>query len=238
MQRDFLALLIVWVGVFTILTIPVSFQLRPRFFIVVFAIPFISLGLFFEYLEERINRRHAAILSILITAGIITWNTHGTYAWFKEQAISQKKAVIVKRTLILKAKDGVTLGQLQRATDWMYAQHKSGTTLYYYIKPEHVRPINFLLHEKSDKNLDFATMVINENPHAQYFAVLPTDGNLDDVIAKYGQNIRVLAQQQFGQLTVYELDFPGRAVSNTFKLKKTVNTEDRIYWKDVFGSGK
>jgi len=35
-KRDFLVLLIVWIGVFTILTIPVSFQLRPRFFIVVF----------------------------------------------------------------------------------------------------------------------------------------------------------------------------------------------------------
>ena len=38
MQKDFLIMLIMWVGVFSVLTIPVSFQLRPRFFIVGFCL--------------------------------------------------------------------------------------------------------------------------------------------------------------------------------------------------------
>ncbi|MDD5397111.1 MAG: phospholipid carrier-dependent glycosyltransferase [Candidatus Moranbacteria bacterium] len=236
-KKDFLILLAVWVAVFTILTVPVAFQLRPRFFIVVFAIPFISLGLFFEYLEEKMNRKNAILLAVLLTAGVIGWNTHGTLAWFKEQADSQKKAVIVKRTLILKAKDGVTLGQLQGVTDWMYSRHKQGDTLYYYVKPEHVRPITFLLHEKRDQNLVSTTMTINNDPNAQYFAVVPTKNGLEPLFSKYPNNkISVVAQQQFGQLTVFEVAIGDRSTSATFRFNKSSSKkDDRIYWKDVFG---
>jgi predicted membrane-bound mannosyltransferase len=233
LQRDFLAMLLIWVGVFSILTIPVAFQLRPRFFIVVFAIPFIFLGLAFEFFEEKLKKEQAIALAILFTVGIVAWNSHGTYAWFKEQASSQKKALEVKRTLILKAKDGVTLSQLQGVTDWMYGRRKEGWTLYYYVKPEHVRPIDFLLLEKKDKNLNFVTMRIDQNPKAQFFAITPAKNGLDDVYAKYGRDVAVIASQQFGQLTVYEINFTNRVVSADFKFKKSKDSEDRIYWKDV-----
>lgn len=234
LQKDFLFLLISWVGVYTILTIPVSFQLRPRFFIVVFAIPFIFLGLIFEFLEEKFKKKYAIIASILITAGIIGLNSHGTYAWFKEQANSQKKVVDVKRTLILKAKDGVTLGQLKGVTDWMYGRLSSGNDLYYYVKPEHVRPIDFLLKQKKDKNLNFGTLKIDANSHVQFFAIVPADNGIESVNEKYKAEAVEIASQQFGQLKVYEITFPSRITSDTFKLKHKRQTEDRIFWKDVF----
>ncbi|MEI7749543.1 MAG: phospholipid carrier-dependent glycosyltransferase [Candidatus Moraniibacteriota bacterium] len=234
-ERDFLVLLIAWVAVFTILTVPVSFQLRPRFFIVVFAIPFIFLGLVFEYLGERLNVKVAIALAFLLTAGIIGWNSHGTYAWFKEQEKSQKSAFIVKRTLILKAKDGVTLGELQGATDWMYGRHQEGSTLYYYVKPEHVRPIEYLLYSKHDDSLDFATMASKTDPQAQFFAVTPAKNGLAPVTKKFGNSISVIASQQFGQLMVYELNFPDRVIEAKYSFNKSKTKTDRVFWKDVFG---
>ena len=236
MKRDFLALLIFWVAVFTILTVPVSFQLRPRFFIVVFAIPFIALGLLFEYLDEKMKKDYAIALSLLMAIGIISWNAYGTNEWFKEQASSQKKSSIVKRTLILKAKDGVTLGELQGVTDWMYAHHNAGSTLYYYVKPEHVRPITFLLYEKHDLNLVSMPMAINADPNAQYFAVTPAKNGIEPVLAKYPKNdVTVIAKQQFGQLLVSEIAVNNRSVSPTFRFNKSAKKTDRIFWKDVLG---
>ena len=200
---SFLALILIWVGVFSILTIPVSFQLRPRFFIVVFAIPFIFLGLLYEYLQEKLKYKQALALAILITIGIMAWNSHGTYEWFKEQAKSQKESFIVKRTLILKNKDGVTLGQLQGAADWIYARREKGENLYYYVKPEHVRPINYLLIEKQDKNLNFSNMKINEDPNAQYFAITPVKSGLSPITKKFGPDIAVISSQQFGQSHIF-----------------------------------
>ncbi|MEI7891307.1 MAG: phospholipid carrier-dependent glycosyltransferase [bacterium] len=235
-KRDFLILVVAWLAVFTILTIPVAFQLRPRFFIVVFAIPFIFLGFIFEYFDEKTSKKQAALLAILITAIIIAWNTNGTRAWFKEQASSQKKDVDVKRTLILKAKDGVTLGQLKGVADWMYSRHQKDSTMYFYVKPEHVRPITFLLRQKHDFDLVAKTMTINADPKAQYFAITPVKNALEPLYSKYpDNNISVIAQQQFGQLLVSEVAVNDRSVSPSFRFNKSSRKEDRIFWKDVFG---
>ncbi|MEI7621381.1 MAG: phospholipid carrier-dependent glycosyltransferase, partial [Candidatus Moraniibacteriota bacterium] len=234
-QRDFLVLLTAWVVVFTILTVPVAFQLRPRFFIVVFAVPFICLGLLFEYLKEKLQIKQAIAISILTAAAIITWNSYGTYAWFKEQAKSQKSSFIVKRTLILKAKDGVTLGQLQGVTDWMYGRRQAGATLYYYVKPEHVRPLEFLFSNKHDAALKVATMTTKTDPQAQFFAVTPTKNELAPVTKKFGEQITAIASKQFGQLTVFELNFPNRTVVADYKFNKAKTKTDRVFWKDVLG---
>lgn len=233
LKKDFLALLIFWSGIFFILTVPVSFQLRPRFFIVVFAIPFLFSGLIFEYLEERFPKKHMFVLFLLFTLGIVGWNTKGTMAWFKEQAKSQIGTPTIKRTLILKAKDGVTLGQLQGVTDWMYTRHVQGDTLYYYVKPEHERPIEFLLGDKRDTKLHATTMKMSEDPHAQFFAVTPTKSGITPFTKKFGTNITVIDSKQFGQLTVYEVTFPNRVVSESFQFKKSKTTEDRLFWKDI-----
>jgi hypothetical protein len=235
-KRNFLVLLMIWIGVFFILTIPISFQLRPRFFIVVFAVPFIFLGLLFEFLENRYGKK-MFFVALLVTMAIIISNMYGTYAWFSEQSASQNSRIKVKRTLILKAKDGVTLGELQRVADFIYIKHKEGANIYYYVKPEHERPIQYLLEEKHDPNFNFSTLKINKDPNAQYFAIVPDkkDG-LDSVGDKYKLDFDVLSREKVGQLLVAEINFPTRAVSAEFKVKKDSGSEDRLFWKDVFGT--
>lgn len=235
LKKDFLTLLLIWIGVYFVLMIPVSFQLRPRFFIVVFAAPFILLGLIYKYLEEKIEYKKAFLGTMLITAGIIGWNVYGTYAWFKEQANSQEKTTVIERSLILKAKDGVLLWHLQNASDWMYAHHEKGKTLYYYVKPEHVRPIDYLLYKKYDKNLIFETMKINEDPNAEYFAITPSKNGLESVTKKFGNDITLLEQKQFGQLLVSKVLVNNRDVSTNFRFNRPKTKTDRFFWKDVFG---
>lgn len=238
LRKDFLTLLLVWIGVYFILMIPVSFQLRPRFFIVVFAVPFILLGLIYEYLAEKLGRKKAIGTAIFISALVIAWNLYGTYAWFSEQAESQKETTEIKRSLILKAKDGVLLWHLQSAADWMYAHHEKGKNLYYYVKPEHVRPMDYLLYEKRDNNLVVETMKINEDPNAEYFAITPTKNGLEPVYKKFGKNISIIEQKEFGQIMVSKISITGREVSENFKINKKDSGEDRLFWKDVFTKSK
>ncbi len=233
-KRDFLWLVVVWTVVFTVLTVPVAYQLRPRFFLVVFLIPFIALGFFFQYLEEK-HRKYSAGLIALIFVGILAANANGTYAWFKEQANSQTKAFPVKRTLILKVKDGVTLGELQGVTDYMYGRRKNGATIYYYVKPEHVRPIEYLFYEKNDPTLKYGTLKLNGDPNAQFFAIVPAKSGLDPITKKFGDNFSVIAHKQFGQLMVYELSFTNRNININFRFNKKSGSTDRVFWKDVFG---
>lgn len=233
LMRDFLMLTLLWFAVFSVLTLPVAFQLRPRFYIVVFALPFIFLGFLYTFLEERFGRR-GYIASVFITGIILAMNIYGTALWFGEQAKAQHTLVDTKRTLILKAKDGVTLGQLQRVTDWMYDRHREGAWLYFYVKPEHVRPLQFLLYAKHDKSLQFTTLKITPEPNVQYFAVTPAKNKLEAVEKKFGSDFTVIAQEQFGQLLVSEIYFPNRIISDSYRFNKKNGANDRIFWNDVF----
>ena len=233
-QRDFLRLFLIWMGVFFILTIPVSFQLRPRFFIVVFAIPFIALGLIYQFLEEKYSRK-ILIVPLLATVGILLYNARGTVAWFSEQQKSQIGSVDIERTLILKTKDGVTLGQLQRIVDYMYSRRKPGANIYYYVKPEHVAPVRYLLELKKDPQMNISPLKVNDDPNAQYFAIAPADNSLDSLYTKLEGNFNVLSSEQFGQLKVYEVDFVGRKISGNFRFNKNGGRTDRLFWQDIFG---
>jgi hypothetical protein len=235
MKRDFLWLVLIWFSVFSILTVPVSFQLRPRFFLVVFLIPFIFLGLLYQFLEEKFGKK-ALYASGIITAAVLLSNATGIQSWFKEQADSQSKRVSVKRTLILKTKDGVTLGQLKGAADYIYANRKNDNNIYFYVKPEHVRPFQYLFYSKNDLTLHYYTLKLNEDPKAQYFAIVPAKKDAIGVITKkYGDTFDVVSQKQFGQLMVFEINFRNRNISSDFRFNKEAGKTDRIFWKDVFG---
>jgi hypothetical protein len=236
-KKDFLILLISWFTVFVILSIPVAYQLRPRFFILVFSIPFVFLGLLFEFLEEKFKKYVSLGLIFLITASILFLNGYGTYVWFKEQKNAQVKSTTIKRTLILKNKDGVTLEQLQKTVDYMYQHKKTGAVIYYYVKPEHVSPIKYLFRQKqmNDPSLNFSPLKINDDPNAQYFGIVPYDSGTKSIENKFGQNYNIASEARFGQLKVYEINLPNRNISANFRFNRERGITDRIFWKDVFG---
>ena len=235
LERDFAMLLLIWFAVFFLLSIPFAYQLRPRFYIVVFPLPFLFIGLVCRYLEEHFGKK-ALLVSLVITGTILFYNIRGTAVWFKEQTLSQTKSTPVTRTLILKAKDGVTLGQLKGVADFIYAHHTPGKRLYFYVKPEHENPMRYMLSMKHDPTLTFMPMSINTDPEAEYFAIVPSSSGMSPAVKKFGDIFTVVSSEQHGQLTVYELTIPGRLVSPDFRLDKKNGKSDRLFWEDVFGS--
>ena len=237
-RKDFLLLLFVWMGVFFILTTPVSFQLRPRFFILVFAVPFLLSGLVFDFFQERWPKKAVYFISAVAII-IFGLNAYGTIAWFSEMKQSQVKNVEINRTLILKTKDGVTLGELQKASDFIYEKRKIGKDVYYYVKPEHINPIKYILTQKKDPAFVYATLSLNENLNAQYFAIIPSDTEPKKALEKkYAVPVEILSFQNCGQISVYEINFPGRNISKNFRFNKKYSKTDRLFWKDVFGIKK
>lgn len=235
LKKDFLILVICWIAVFFVLSIPVAFQLRPRFFLVVFPLPFILLGIIFDYALLKIKKDLAYAATFIVSGVVIAANGHGIQKWFQEQAKSQIKSTPVSRTLILKNKDGVTLGQLERVVDFIYQNRKPGADIYYYVKPEHVFPIKYLLRQKNDPSLKYFPMAINGDPNAQYFAVVPGNNGLANLTAKYGDIFTEISSAQCGQLAVYEVALKNPTVDPNFKIKPDKSKIDRVFWKDVFG---
>jgi 4-amino-4-deoxy-L-arabinose transferase-like glycosyltransferase len=236
-KKDFLWLAIVWTVVFFILSIPVSYQLRPRFFIVVFPVPFMLLGILCEFLWQKFNRFGLAAIALL-TAMVFFLNIRGTLAWFDEQSKSQKESTAITRTLILKNKDGVTLGQLQRSADYIYNKRKPSSLVYYYVKPEHVMPIKYLLYQKNDASYKFTTFKKLDDSSAQYFAIVPSHSGEKTIRNKFGNNLEILSREDFGQLSVFEIKFTGenQVSPDSFRFNREGASTDRLFWKDVFGT--
>jgi len=234
-KRNFLFLIITWFSVFFILLIPVSFQLRPRFFIVVFALPFILAGFLFEAMQVK-WKKAGMLISLLFFLVIIFLNVKGTLGWFQEQRLSQLGDAKIQRTLILKNKDGVTLGQLQRAVSFMYARHRENYKLYYYVKPEHVAPVKFLLRQKKDASLEFSQISGEAVENSQFFAITTTGGSVQDLKSKFGSDVEIIDQEKVGQITVSEIKIEGIKIKkeNMF-FNRDAGKSDRVFWKDVFG---
>jgi hypothetical protein len=170
-----------------------------------------------------------------LALAVLVANLSGTAAWFKEQAGSQVDDIPIKRTLILKTKDGVTLGQLQKAADYMLMRKKAEKLAYFYVKPEHIRPIKYILSQKKEADAIFETLVLNENPNAQYFAIIPSHSEPKETLEKkYETAVEILSGEKCGQISVYEIDFPERVVSKEFRYNKKYSPTDRIFWKDIF----
>lgn len=237
-QKDFLMLVLLWFFVYFILCIPLAYSIRPRFFIFTFALPFIFAGLVMNYLCEEKRIKYGKLAALLLFLIILVGNIWGTADWFGEQVLSQERNLTIKRTFILKNKDGVTLGQLERATDFISSRMKKDNRAYYYIKSEHVRPSRYLLFEKNPK-LAVNQLKITDDPKAQYFAIVPADYKTDDVFKKVGREYDLISEKQCGQIKVLEINFPGRTISNNFSINQAQTDSGpgrRLFWRDVFGS--
>ncbi len=239
---DFLRLLLFWFGTFFVLAIPLYSSLRPRFFIPVFPIPFIFLGLIFVFAEEKLKKR-GKYLALIITIIVIGLNTRGTVAWFREQSLSQAQSPDIDRTLILKNQDGVTLAQLEKAVDYIYQSNGAGTELNYYVKQEHFSPIKYLLSLKNDSAL-VASRVEKENYASDpYFAIIPSEKDAGYIAEEFG-SVDILDSYQAGQIAVYKIKNinPGTKVEKISPNSEVPQAEavksDRVYCRDIFGSGE
>lgn len=233
-KKDFLWLILVWFGVFFFLAIPLYASLRPRFFIPVFPIPFIFLGLIGLFFEEKMadKGKYAMLLIAVIILGL---NIRGTSEWFKEQADSQKGSRTIDRTLILKNQDGVTLGQLEKAADFIYEKTKKGNNAHFYVKPEHVQPMRYLLSQKKDPNFKYFLLDKQIDSNGQYFAIYPSKNKDSFLEEKFGSNVEILSTREIGQIKIQEFKFLESLGREDFKFNSDQGISDRVFWKDVFG---
>ncbi len=238
MKRDFLMLTIVWTILFFLITIPTSYQLRPRFFVVVFAIPYIFFGLWFVLFSQIFKKRSWPII-LTISAAALLLNVYGTYAWFKEQRLSQVMGLEVGRTYILQRQDGITLGQLERGVDFIY-QSRLNNSIAFFSDAEYKNPISYLLNLKKDPDLEY--QAANEpkkfRGHDIIFVFGNTKGGIKSLPKKVKEHGTILETHEFGQLTVYILkvnqeSLPEPTVKKVIPKNEAGGKTERLLWKDV-----
>ena len=240
-KKAFLLLVMIWTIVFFLVTIPMSYQLRPRFFVVVFPIPYIFFCLWFVLLRDKFANKASAVIFTIVVS-VLLLNVYGTYAWFRENSLSQDHAVETGRTYILKNQDGVTLGQLERAVDFIY-QNRDSNKIIFYTKPEYITPITYLLYQKKNNELSYDNVNSPQDliGHKFVYSLVRVSGGYDSISEeKVSDHASVVSQDQFGQLVVFTMEIdqnniPPRKEKQKDEQKVVEEKTERLFWRDVFG---
>jgi hypothetical protein len=250
-QRNFLILLLIWIGVFFIITIPASYQLRPRYFVPVFPVPFIIIALWLTILGNRIVK-HYTLLIILITLLILGSNFYGLNQWFHEQSQSQKESFKTYRTLILRHRDGVTLNQLELVTDYLLAENaKVSSSIHYTSTTEYYLPFQYLLPHRNLEQVKLPIAIKKNISDLENLEILYAINNGKDKSAnkKLAPYLEEVSKKQFGQLFVHKMKVINKeklsdtiTTINQKKATQTVSSDAaleekktaRLFWQDVF----
>ncbi len=238
-KKNFLFLIPTWIFFFFLLTISTSYGLRPRYFVPVFPVPFLVIGLFFVWLDKNIPKK-AYLLTTLIAITILFLNLYGIKQWFLNTTLSQNEAVPTYRNLILKKDDGITLGQFKRTTDYILKNTSPADKhVLIWSKAEYKQPLSYLLEEqRPDTDWDWVNKSEELYGKKMIFAVNTTNGGHNSV-SKYVKNYTKLQSlTQFGQVVVMELKINPSGIPEPEpkeeKDKGESGKTERLFWKDVF----
>lgn len=252
-KRNFLLLIPIWIGVFFLVTISTSYQLRPRYFSLVFPVPFIILAFWMSFLQKS-KLRKGLFFSLVVFIAFLLMNIYGVAAWFKDNMIAQERDFPTDRNFILKKDDGITLGQIERVVNYML-ENKKNNKLVFYSKTEYSLPIEYLLYQKNE---DLEVYFVNESKDLigcqNIYAINTVKGGWDSVSDKVKDYTgEPLETRQFGEMIIFELEVDPQEINELKdEIKKEEETKEveekedsiegeqeedgkteRLFWKDV-----
>lgn len=228
-KKKFLLLSLLWFFIYFLAYIPIAYQIRPRFFLPMMILPFVLVGYLASYFWEKkkIIWRSAVALGLTI---VFAGNLFGTYSWFKEIKAAQKRGVYPKRTIILKARDGIVLWHLERAVE--FAKNQCGKKTIYFSSPkEYKYPFKYLF-GLNDFRADTLKKYSSKDDEACFLVFGLTRSKKDSLDSELAENFTINHSEKFGALTAYQLELAGD--DNIEEKSARELEENRIFWKDVW----
>ena len=228
-KKKFLLVSVLWFLTYFLIYVPVSYQIRPRFFLPLLALPFIFIGLIANYFWKK-NKIILKGFVIAALAIIFFGNLAGTNSWFKEIFSAQKKGVYPKRTIILKARDGIILWHLEKAAEYIESDCPA-KRVYYFASAEYRQPIKYILGLAGVEALQAS----NYDPRLEGciydFSLSRTDkaGNIKKVQEKFD----LLDKKKIGALTVRRFSLKQEFVESFSFTKEREEKSERVFWKDI-----
>jgi len=245
-RKDFLIIIFLWFvagfGLFT----PLAFDISPRFWLLVSALPFIFLGFTLDFIRKILPQKIAFILILVIVLGLSVSSLYRTYLRFNELKNAPYKAVKVSADRILKERNRVTLEQQYMITDYIesfYAKNKY--PVYLNSSSFYRRSLLFDLSQRDIPESDFRDAVNGHTVYrnGNYFLVYPTSSNLEGHIKDYSTSYDFAGKKQFGTLTVIQLSPKQEAINaeeesfdKSGNSKSASGVPRRYTWQEIFDS--
>ena len=229
-KKRFLLVSILWFAVYFLVYIPIAYQIRPRFFLPLLALPFVFVGyLAVFFWDKRSKLWKACVVAAL--AVIFFGNLAGTGAWFREIQAAQAGPVRPWRTIILKAKDGITLWHLEKAADFV-RKNCDKKFLYYAASAEYKSPFRYIFSlegEKTDSILNY-----RKEKEGCFFAFGLTRSKKKKIAPSVEKRFNIVSQEKIGAISVYKLELKEEYASQEKLFEEKEEKSDRLFWKDIW----
>jgi hypothetical protein len=243
-KKDFLIIIFLWFIVAFGLFSPLSFDISPRFWLLISALPFIFLGFTFKFLTKFLPKKIALLLIVAATLTLAFSNLHETYKRFNELKKAPYEAVKISADRILKEGHRVTLQQQYMIIDYIGSFYRENKyPVYLNSDPFYRRSFLFDLDAKNIPQDDFRNAVSNKKVYqnGNYFLIYPTDSNLNQELDNYSTAYHEIGRKQFGTLLVIQLTPKSEAVTDTQQQftpkgrpKSAPGVPIRYRWDEIF----
>jgi len=245
-KKDFLMMVIIWFVVSFGLFTPLAFNISPRFWLIISALPFIFLGLSFEFFGKILPKKIWIILIAAVTIAFFWSNLSETYGRFQSLEKASTEVVDSLSDRILKERYRVTLEQQYAVVDYLESFYKkNGYTVYLNSSNFYSRSLRFHLDRRGIPRDGFGIAASSSQiyKNGNYFLVYPTSSNLQRQLDKYVPIYEEINRQQFGTLIVIQL-VPKESyitdIQQAMEVKKVSKNAPgvpkRYIWGEIFGN--
>ncbi len=201
-RKNFLLFSFLWLIVSFIVFLPVAYDISPRFFLITAPLPFIFLGLIFNFITKLTNKGKWIIIAI-ITALIVS-NSLAIMTRFSQLKKAPLENVKINPDRILKERARVTLEQQQLIVSYISKiVEKNNYPVFLDSESQHDRALKYIIRKEGMAASSVKTSKVYRN--GNYFLVFRTSSNLEEEIAKYSIAYKVIEKKEFGTLIVFRL---------------------------------
>jgi len=235
-KKDFLILNLILFAVSAAVFTLLAYDLSPRFFLVVIALPFVFWGLVMAEISKFLRARNLIWILAMV---FVAFNLYFTANLFTQLADAKNESIEMETDRIMKQKTRITLEQQEMIADYMAEQYnKNKYPIFYRAQSEYHRAFGYLLDrrqiprdgmEAGDKS-DICA-------HGNYFLIMRTQSDKTAFFVKYFSKFSIEGEKQFGTLTVYTLmpkpDSVNCLDADQSKFR-SIDNDERYTWRKVF----
>lgn len=246
----FLVLIGCWFVVFFLLYTKLSATvLKPRFWLLTAAIPYVFLGLFLEWLYRKGHRKRGRAIAGILISFLFVANSYAVGYWYWTLSQQKTEAYYV-RDLELKQGNLVGMKQMNEAMDHMILRsNETGKTICYSTDNQYKKVYKYLLVNHSDDvSVERISFSRHTNDHCIFFAI-KNGGNSSKpkLPDEYKDFFTVVEKESFGVVVVWEILMDEQAISSYINNKKQqtiieeqeeviVQKEDEVFLEGVEGA--
>ena len=239
-KKDFVVLSGIWIVVCLGIFVPLSFDLSPRFYLLLLPSVVVLLGMTLEFLGKVVRNKYA--VTILVVFILCLMNVLYLKGRFNQLAVAQTQPLGNVADRILKERTRVTLAQQYEIAGYIkeiYQQNKQ--PVYFNSEPEYRRAI--LYHVAKDKipYEDLRTTKVYRE--GNYILTYVSNDSLDKKVSKYVDRYNVVEKKQFGTLTLVRLLPKEDKIEAEKQVVEPKKVERKVYppgvpvrytWNEVF----